>query len=501
MSEIHDECGIAAVALLDGKDESLIPLLYSMLLKMQNRGHLAAGFATFAPHQKKCLKRYRENGSVNHVFSPFATLKDQYKGTKGIGHTRYAVSGSTDVECAQPFLHRDGHIQRRFAIAFNGNIANYRERKEALAQKNIALETTVDTELLLYEINEELAQHADNLPSVFANLAARLDGAYNLAFINANDELAVVRDPLGIRPICYGFKDGLVAAASESVALENIGIENITDLPPGTMLLVKKNDVSIVPYTTKTGRAHCMFEWIYFSNVCSMIEGRSVYEARRALGHLLGKRERERLAGVSEVELAHDYIVIPVPNSALPISKGFAEELGIREEEGLIKVESSERTFIDSAENKLEKVANKFDVNRAVLEGKKVYVIEDSIVRGNTAKSLVELLRTRGKVREVHYRVACPPIKSPCFYGIDMSTFQELLAMQTEGDITKMEKLLGVDSLVYQSVDDLITGLGLRREQLCLGCLTGKYPTPKGDELVKEALGNYQAGIKKRTYE
>ncbi len=346
-------------------------------------------------------------------------------------------------------------------------------------------------------MNEELTRET-NLVHVFGNLSQHLDGAYNLAFLNANDELAVIRDPLGIRPMCYGMKDGIVAAASESVALDALGIENVVDLPPGHMLSVAKNDVSVIPYTQSAGKKHCMFEWIYFANATSVIEGKSVYEVREELGRKLGILERFWLQqhNISFDDLMRDYVVIPVPNSARPASEGFAQVLGIPKREGLIPARG--RTFIDHSPDKLEKVADKFDVVRPVTQGKKLYVIEDSIVRGNTAKGIATLLRTHGKAKEIHMRITCPPIKSPCFYGIDMSTCSELVAVENSPE--HIAEKLGLDSLVYQPLDGLITSIGIPPENLCLACLTGNYPTPKGNDLVKEAWENYKAGIKKRTY-
>jgi len=203
-------------------------------------------------------------------------------------------------------------------------------------------------------------------------------------------------------------------------------MEKVCDIPPGHMLSIAKNDVSVFPYTPSSGKKHCMFEWIYFAHATSVIDGKSVYEVREELGRKLGVLEKSWLQqhNISFDELQRDYIVIPVPNSARPAGEGFAQVLGISKREGLIPARG--RTFIDNSPDKLEKVADKFDVVRPVTEGKKLYVIEDSIVRGNTAKGIAALLRTRGRAKEVHMRITCPPVKSPCFYGIDMSTCSEL---------------------------------------------------------------------------
>ncbi len=340
---------------------------------------------------------------------------------------------------------------------------------------------------------------------MFRNLSRKFDGAYNLVFLNAMGEMVVLRDPLGIRPLEYAVDGPVFGAASESVALQNLGFRNIRSLEPGQMVLIRDGKLSVHRFAESPRRAHCFFEWVYFANVSSSLDERSVYLSRSALGEELARQEK----ALGRVPLDPDgTVVVPVPDTGKAAADAMAFALGVRSVEGLIRNRYIGRTFIEGA-NRGDKVRLKFTPLREVLSGKRVLLVEDSIVRSTTLKSLLHHLREQGGAREVHVRVACPPILAPCFYGIDMSTVKELFApkfmagkVPTVAEQDAMAKDLGADSLFYLPVDAVARCINLPADQLCRACVTGEYPTPAGEKLYQLALRNHAAGGDAgRTYE
>ncbi len=519
--EAKEECGIAAAFLpkpLENYPKGGAAFyLYKMLLQMQNRGQLSAGITTYNSQRKQLIDTWRKLGSVSEVFSTRSrhdalSLMDRYVGSKGIGHTRYSTSGSDDEGSAQPFERHHGRKWKWFSFAFNGNIANFSELKSQLEKKQYHLVRNLDTELILHFLEkEQLGERRKPLDKVFANLVEIFDGAYNIVYINAEGHLAAMRDPLGIRPMCYTVSDYFVGAASESVALENVCDNGTKDLKPGEVLLVENDSVELKRYAKSPKRAHCMFEWVYFANAASIIEGKSVYHVRWKLGEELAKNEFLNIN-------SRDWVVVAVPDTARPAADAYAHFLSLPAMEGFIRNRYVGRTFIESSD-RLEKVKEKFYVNKSILSGKKVILIDDSIVRGTTSKSLIDYLRSKANVKEIHMRVTCPPVRSPCFYGVDMSTIGELIINKfsskdeikesgwvdvSQKTIDKVAKEIGVDSLRYLSLDGLVKCIGLEngKNDLCAACLTGKYPTPWGDKLRVKALERYERGLElKRTYE
>jgi amidophosphoribosyltransferase len=513
MGEVHDECGIAAVFIKENGDAANKALfyLYKVLLNLQNRGQLSTGFTTYNKKNTQLLNRYRNVGSVNEVFRTNSRIKSRevfkkYEGNKGIGHVRYATFGKENRSYAQPFERHHGRMWKWFSFGFNGNLANYSELKSKLMEKtdyHMVLET--DTEIILHYIARELmGRSKPDLTTVFSNLSKKFDGAYNIAFINAYGEMVVCRDPLGIRPLCYGTRGDVLLAASESNALVNCGISNFKNLAPGEMILVKENSFEVKRFAKSKRKAHCMFEWVYFSNVSSVLDGKSVYITRTRLGKELAKLETEKIT--------KDHILIPVPDTAKAAGDSMAYELGIPSMEGLIRNRYIGRTFIEGS-NRKGMVQNKYTALKEILKDKKVILVDDSIVRGTTSKQIVRYLKEEGGAKEVHVRVSCPPIRAPCFYGIDMSTISELLAPRYEDGIgqeeiskkvcAKIAKDLGADSLIYQTIPGLVKAIGLPKNDLCMACLNGDYPTPCGKKLYGEACNKYKNGIKEkgRTYE
>ncbi len=510
--EVGENCGIAAVVINSPGNKNLNApyYLYKLLLSLQGRGQLSAGITTYNPLRKKMLATYKNLGTVNEAFKtsvPERSKKifEKYSGMKGIAHNRYATSGADDKEYAQPFERVHGRKWKWFSFAFNGNLANYAKLKKKLQEEyEYTIVYDTDTEVIMHYISRELAKWEDSpdLVKVFANLSKIFDGAYNIVFLDASGRLVAFRDPTGFRPLVYGtIKDRgaeITLVASETNALANLGVKDYHFVQPGEMLLSENGKVSVKRVVKSKRVARCMFEWVYFSNVASEFDGRSVYLARTALGRELAKLEKNPIK---------DAIVVAVPDSSKAAGDGFAYQLGLPIVEGLVRNRFVGRTFIESRD-RAEKVREKFTVLRSVLEGKKVYLVDDSIVRGTTTKSIVGYIKEVGKAKEVHVRISCPPIMGPCFYGIDMSTVEELFAPKfldkpypvvPDEKLREMADELGADSLIYQSFRGLVKALEIPEDELCLACVTREYPTKNGEELLKVALKEKNTGG--RTYE
>ncbi|HEX4149494.1 MAG TPA: amidophosphoribosyltransferase [Pirellulales bacterium] len=519
MSELFHECGIAALYHLPGEVVSpLCPeqgpdevsrLMPRMLLDIQNRGQLSAGMTTFNPDRNQLIDTYKELGGVSEVFrlshrGKAESLMNEYAGRAAIGHVRYATCGAEDRSYAQPFERH--HLQKHkwFSFAFNGQLANYLElRDELLAQGDNHLARETDTEIILHEISCELAgENRPTLVDMWRNVSRKLDGAYSLVLLNAVGDMLVVRDPLGIKPLCYAWEPPLFAAASESVALLNLGFapESIKSLLPGQAITISGGRFEIQRFAASPRQAHCFFEWVYFANVASTMDNRSVYLSRTRLG--------EELARLETLELDSDTIVVPVPDTSKAAADAMAYRLNIPSREGLIRNRYTGRTFIEGSKNRRRKAESKYTPLREVLEGKRVILVEDSIVRSTTMKVLLSRIREQGRAREIHVRVACPPIVAPCFYGIDMSTINELFAPKfldeghlTEAGQARMAAQLGADSLRYLPVESIARAIGFDADQLCQACITGEYPTPCGQDLYQLALHNARSDSSQRTYE
>ena len=508
MAELHHECGIAAVYHLPNRGRSnLVPkegieqtsrLIPRLLLDIQNRGQLAAGMTSFSSDRNQLIDTHKDVGSVAEVFQlnkreDFESLMSEYAGSAAIGHVRYATCGKDDRSYAQPFERHHIEKAKWFSFAFNGQLANYPElRDEFLRNKNFHLARETDTEILMHLICQELklkeSQGRPNLLELLSDLARRLDGAYNIVFVNSLGDMFVARDPLGIRPLCYAIDGPLFAAASESVALSNMGFldSQIRSLPPGTAIIIQDGKIEFERrFAESPKRSHCFFEWIYFANVCSNLDERSVYLTRKRLG--------EELALQEPLKMDHDTIVVPVPDTAKAAADSMAYQLNVPSLEGLIRNRYVGRTFIEGV-NRADKVRAKYTPLPEVLEGKKVLLVEDTIVRSTTMKALVSQIRERGRAKEVHVRVACPPIIAPCFYGIDMSTVKELFATRFMSDTeltpeieANMARAIGADSLRYLPITAISRSIGLAPDSLCQACINTEYPTEAGRRLYQLA--------------
>jgi len=519
--DIHHECGVAGLYWLDkpvGRggaasklitDGDVLKLIPSMLLNLQNRGQLAAGLSSYNPQRQQIIDTFKDIGTVAEAFrmshpSKHAAILSKYSGRAAIGHTRYATCGKDDTRYAQPFERHHGRLWKWYSFAFNGNLANYTHlRDRLLAKRHYVFTLDTDTEILMHELSYRLrGDRIPNLRKVMSGMARSFDGAYNIAFMDAMGRMFVARDPLGLRPMCWAVEGRLFAAASESVALSNLGFTNIQDLKPGEMAIIENGKLRFEQFAKPRRKAHCFFEWIYFSNVASEMDGSGVYQTRARSGELLAENETEKIGD--------DCIVVPVPDTAKAAADAYAYKLGIPCVEGLIRNRYVGRTFIQSGDARQSSVNNKYTPLPSVLEGKRVFVVEDSIVRSTTLRRLIGQIRNRGKAKEVHVRVACPPIVAPCFYGIDMSTLGELFAPEFTPPrykglpdakmLGEMAKTLGLDSLKYLSVPDIAECLQIPSADLCCGCVTGKYPTLWGNKLMTLAKRNINK-TGGRTYE
>ncbi|MFN3159498.1 MAG: amidophosphoribosyltransferase [Rubinisphaera brasiliensis] len=521
MAELYHECGIAAIYHLAGQEISpLAPhgeanrvagLIPRLLLDIQNRGQLAAGMTSYDAERKQLIKTHKDVGGVNEVFrlgrkDRAEQLMRDYNGEAAIGHVRYATCGADDRSYAQPF--ERSHVQKSkwFSFCFNGQLANYQKLREQIEeQDDFHLARETDTEIIMHMLSQDFSIHGrGDLVGTMRRLSLKFDGAYNMAFMNARGDMFVARDPLGIRPLCYAIEGPLFAAASESVALWNLGFDekNIETLQPGEMILIQHGRFEKHRFAESPKKSHCFFEWIYFANAASTLDDRSVYLSRTELG--------KHLADQETLVPDEDTIVVPVPDTAKSAASSMAYELNVPCLEGLMRNRYVGRTFIES-KDRADKVRTKFTPLPEVFKGRKVLLVEDSIVRSTTMKGLIDQIRDRGGAKEIHVRVACPPIIAPCFYGIDMSKIGELFAPKfMEGqELTpeieeEMARVLGADSLRYLPVDTLHESIGIEETSLCRACVTGHYPTEGGRELYQLAVDyskNPELAQSDRTYD
>ena len=463
---MRDKCGIVG-AYSRKKSINISRQIYYGLYALQHRGQESAGISAYNGDE---LSTFRGMGLVCDVFKN--GNMEGIDGHVGIGHVRYSTTGKSKIENSQPFFSEfeSGTI----AIAHNGDIINSMELRCELELMGYEFKSTTDSEVICHLLTREYSKTSDMVEAI-RNVTKLLIGSYSLVIL-VNGDLFVVRDPSGIKPLSMGKMDDLTLVASETVAFDVVGASYIRDVEPGEIL---KIDDEIKSYKLaddlKPRRAHCMFEYVYFARPDSILDGRSVYNVRLNIGKALS---REFPADAD--------VVMPVPDSAITAAIGYSRESGIGYGEGLIKNRYVGRTFIMPTQEEREtSVRLKMNPIKSELEGKKIVLVDDSIVRGTTSKSLVKVLREAG-AREIHLRVGCPPIISPCYYGIAMATKKELIASDKE--VEEIRKTLGVDSLGYLSLESLIKCIGLEDGNLCVGCLTGEYPTA-----LPENIAEYEA--------
>jgi amidophosphoribosyltransferase len=452
---LRDKCGIVG-AYSRHKSNNISRPIYYGLYALQHRGQESAGISV---HNGKKMSTYRGMGLVCDVFNNGNI--EGLEGYVGIGHVRYSTTGKSKIENSQPFFSEFN--MGTIAVAHNGDIINSMELRNELEEQGYEFKSTTDSEVICHLLTKKYQKTKDIVKTV-KEVSNRLIGSYSLVILFNND-LIVVRDPIGIKPLSLGKVDDTTLVASETVAFDVVGGEYIRAVKPGEILIINDEIKSFeMPKSKLAKKAHCMFEYVYFARPDSILDDRYVYDVRLKIGKALAKEYP-----------ADAEVVMPVPDSAITAAIGYSRESGLPYGEGLIKNRYIGRTFIMPTQEEREtSVRLKMNPVKSELEGKKIVLIDDSIVRGTTSKALVNVLREAG-VKEIHLRVGCPPIISPCYYGIAMATKRELIASDKE--VEEIRKTLGVDSLSYLSVDALVDCIGIERDQLCLGCLTCEYPT------------------------
>ena len=498
LKTLHEECGIAIIYQLDQSKAAPLNVtqyIPGFLLDLQNRGQLSAGLTSFNPQRDRLLQTHKDIGTVEQVFrmySPqkFQSLIEEYSGTIAIGHVRYATSGQENWNFAQPFERIHGRKWKWFSLAFNGNLANFETLKTELIEKGYHITYNSDTEVMMHYLNKELmGENKRSFKDIFSSLAQLFDGAFNIVFLNACGDLVAMRDPLGIKPLCYGVKDNLLVVASESVVLTRMGIVDYKNLEPGTLLIATLDgNFHIERYWEKQQTAHCHFEWVYFANLASNLDGHSIFKARSNMGRLLAEMEEEDHS---------DALVVPVPETAKVAGDAFGYKLGIPVIEGIVRNRYVGRSFIEG-ENRQAVILRKFTPLRELLENRKIFLVDDSLVRASTLKTIIEDLHQRGKAAEVHVRIACPAIIAPCFYGINIPTVQELFATRfwhpgqslklSNEKLAAMAEELGAASLKFLTIEQLTQAIGFPESQLCTACINTNYPTPAGAERYSKQI-------------
>ena len=453
---IHEECGVFGVFARETTD--VASLAYYALYALQHRGQESAGIAV---NDDGVFTAYRDVGLVSEVF-PKERLQALGTGSIAVGHVRYGTTGSDNKRNVQPIL--VNHFKGRMALAHNGNLTNSQELRQKLESSGSIFHTTTDSEVIAYIIVQERLKTSSIEAAVSAAMG-HIEGAYSLV-ISSPTKLIAVRDPHGFRPLCMGhLKDGSVVFASESCALDAIGAEFDRDILPGEIVVADKNGVrSDTSHCGKAEKRLCVFEFIYFARPDSVIDGSSVHIARQRAGAFLAL----------EHPVQAD-IVIGVPDSGLDAAMGYVRQSGIPYGMGFIKNKYIGRTFISPTQDMRENEVNiKLNPIRSVVEGKRVVLIDDSIVRGTTCRRTIDLLRKAG-AKEIHMRVSAPPFVSECYYGTDIDDKNKLIA--NHHTVEEIAEIIGVDSLGYLSIEDVVKLADNTQGGFCTACFGGGYPT------------------------
>ncbi|WP_321428683.1 amidophosphoribosyltransferase [uncultured Methanolobus sp.] len=452
---MREECGVVGVVQFDEEPHPVPSALriYYALYALQHRGQESAGVTVHDGREPHTLKGM---GLVPEVFN-----KDELvglKGNVGIGHVRYSTSGDSRIENCQPFIvkYKSGNV----ALAHNGNLVNSHDLRGQLEAEGHIFVANSDTEVLAHLLVKELLKH-DPVDAV-RNVIKQLNGSYSLTIL-IDDILMAVRDPVGFKPLCFGTIDSGYVVASESVAIDTLNGKLLRDVKPGELLIFRDGEVESYQLFDEKYCAHCVFEYVYFARPDSIIDGQLVYKVRERIG--------ERLAREHPVDAD---MVSPVPDSGITSAIGYAKESKIDYEESLMKNRYIGRTFILPGQAMRETAVRlKMNTIGQNIKGKKVILIDDSIVRGTTSRRIIDMVRNAGAT-EVHACIGSPPIIAPCYLGIDMASREELIAAHKT--IRGVEAVIDADSLGYLSVDGLVESIGIDRDNLCLGCLTGAYP-------------------------
>jgi amidophosphoribosyltransferase len=454
-----EQCGIFGIF----NSHEAAELTYLGLYALQHRGQESSGIAV---SNQTAVTMYKAMGLVNQVFKHQSSI-DNLKGSSAIGHNRYSTTGSSDLANAQPILIncRIGQI----AAAHNGNLTNTVALRAEMENDGSIFSSTTDTEVIVHLIARSKRETVD---AMILDALSRVKGSYSILFLT-KDALYGARDPRGFRPLILGRTGDVSFLSSETCAFDLVGASIEREVKPGEMVRIDKNGIQSfsIPVFERIKRpSYCIFEYIYFSRPDSFVFGENVDKIRRRLGRQLAKEHPAKGA----------QFVMGVPDSATTAALGYAEESGLRFDIGLIRNHYVGRTFIQPVQSGRDLgVRIKFNPVKGVLKGKKIVVVDDSIVRGTTMRKIVQLLRT-AEPAEIHLRISSPPITGPCFYGIDMPTKKELIA--SEKTVEEIRQYLEVDSLGYLSIDGLLSVVNEPRTNFCAACFTGEYPVEVSGE-------------------
>jgi amidophosphoribosyltransferase len=460
-------CGIVGIE----SNQEVVNSIYDSLLIMQHRGQDAAGIVTYSDR----FNIKKGEGLVRDAFQQESL--SHLKGNTGIGHVRYPTLGGMGVENAQPFISTTPY---GIAFAFNGNIINFNSLKDKLEKdgRRIIISTS-DAELLLNLLSEEMGKKPHFTPDLLFDAIKELfkivKGSYSVVALIKDKGILAFRDPYGIKPLIFGKKENGYCVASESVVLDTLGYKIERDVQPGEAVFFSTEGEFYSKKLSKEKQCPCIFEYVYLARPDSTIDEISVYEARLNLGKNLAKEIKKKGIDID--------IVVPVPDTSRPVAISLAEDLRIKYREGLMKNRYIGRTFIMPHQSKREELIRiKLSPVKEIMKDKKVLLVDDSIVRGTTSKKIVQLIRETG-VKEVHFASSSPPLKFPCYYGIDMQTKGEFIACKkTEQNVGEM---IGVDSLTYQSVEGLIEAVYTKKvKHFCTACFTGEYPIQPNEEEI-----------------
>ncbi|HEX2775069.1 MAG TPA: amidophosphoribosyltransferase [Candidatus Acidoferrales bacterium] len=445
----HDHCGVFGIF---GHPEAA-KMAYLGLYALQHRGQESAGIASTDGAN---IHVHKSLGHVQEIFTPDVIA--QLPGEVAIGHTRYSTAGDTSLMNAQPVVIDCN--KGKLALGHNGNLTNAIEVRRRLEHRGSIFQSTSDTEVIVHLIARSSAR---NLSGAIADALNQVEGAYSLLLLT-RDEIYAIRDPRGFRPLCLGRLNGAWVAASETCAFDLIDAEYVREVEPGEMVRISRSGIESIRFAPEKPHQYCIFEHVYFSRPDSVVFGRPVNESRERLGRLLAQ-EHPAVAD----------LVTPVPDSGVPAAIGYAAESGIPFRMGLIRNHYIGRTFIEP-EQAIRDFGVKLKLNpvRRMLEGKRVVLVDDSIVRGTTSRKIVRLMREAGAA-EVHVRISCPPTISPCYYGVDTPRREELIG--ANNSVEQIRQFLGADSLGYLSLKSMRAAVEDTEGKFCTSCYTGSYPT------------------------
>lgn len=448
MNELKEKCGIVGIY---GKNLPISRLAFFSLFSLQHRGQEASGITT---SDGKKFYSHKGAGLVSQIYTEKAI--ESLKGHVAIGHNRYSTSGGGALAHAQPVINKT----QSFALAHNGNLPSVQSLQDFLSLERSLNTDCSDSELMADAINVYLKKGI-SLEKAVEKVFPLMTGAFSLVMMDKNT-LVAVRDAYGMRPLCLGTIDGGYVVASETCALQTIGATFVREVRPGEMLVINHKGLKSVQLAKPTPN-HDVFEYVYFSRPDSILNGKLVYEVRKNFGKYLAKENKLKVD-----------IVVPVPDTAVPVAIGYSQESGIPMEMGLVKNRYVHRTFIEpDRKSRQNSVALKLVTLKNVLKGKKVAVIDDSVVRGTTSQKLIKNLFKAG-AKEVHFLVSSPPVRFPDFYGIDTPLQKDLIAANKS--IGQIRKFLGATSLHYLSLNGLIKSIGLPKSKICTSFFTGEYP-------------------------